>query len=179
MESGTIPGIDRPVSRLVMGSVAFPTMPPEAVHSLLDSFVEQGGTAVESAHDYGGGAAQRIIGDWLRSTGVREQLVVVTKGAQQARGFFSGRFSPEEPADPEIVRVYYREDNWECLRRARETAARHGCSPTQVALAWVLGQPLEIFALIGPRTLAETRTALPALDVALTPDELRWLNLER
>ena len=30
----------------------------------------------------------------------------------------------------------------------------------------------------GPRTLAETRTSFPALKIDLTPDELRWLNLE-
>jgi len=45
-------------------------------------------------------------------------------------------------------------------------------------LAYVLCQPFPTFPLIGPRTLAETRTCLPALDIALAPDELRWLNLE-
>jgi aryl-alcohol dehydrogenase-like predicted oxidoreductase len=42
----------------------------------------------------------------------------------------------------------------------------------------VLAQPFPTFALIGPRTIDETRTTMPALDFELTPEEIRWLNLE-
>ena len=50
--------------------------------------------------------------------------------------------------------------------------------PINVALAYVLRQPFPTFPLIGPRALAETRTSFPALDIELTPEEVRWLNLE-
>jgi len=42
-----------------------------------------------------------------------------------------------------------------------------------------LCQPFPTFPLIGPRALSETRTSLPALDIDLTPDGRRWLNLEQ
>lgn len=95
----------------------------------------------------------------------------------QASGFFSGRFAPGQIADPNVARVYNRPDNWERLRRAREVAARLGCTPTQVALAWVLHQPFPTFALIGPRSLEELEDCLGALAVRLTADEVAWLNL--
>jgi aryl-alcohol dehydrogenase-like predicted oxidoreductase len=47
-----------------------------------------------------------------------------------------------------------------------------------VALAFVLRQPFPCFPLIGPRTLAETRSCAAALAIALTDDQLRWLNME-
>jgi len=50
--------------------------------------------------------------------------------------------------------------------------------PINVALAYVLHQPFPTFPIIGPRTLRELLTSLPALGLRLTADELRWLNLE-
>ena len=62
--------------------------------------------------------------------------------------------------------------------RAEELGAKKGVSALNIAAAYVLCQPFPSFALIGPRTINETITALPALDIELTPDGLRWLNLE-
>ena len=56
--------------------------------------------------------------------------------------------------------------------------AKKGVTSTQIALAYVLCQPFPTYALIGPRTIEETRTSIEALRVSLTPEELRWLNLE-
>jgi aryl-alcohol dehydrogenase-like predicted oxidoreductase len=42
----------------------------------------------------------------------------------------------------------------------------------------VLSQPLEVFALVGPLSLAELEDCLGALEVSLSEDEVRWLNLE-
>jgi aryl-alcohol dehydrogenase-like predicted oxidoreductase len=50
--------------------------------------------------------------------------------------------------------------------------------PINIALAYVLGQPFPTFPLIGPRQLSETRTSCQALEVELSPAEVRWLNLE-
>ncbi len=57
-------------------------------------------------------------------------------------------------------------------------AKKRNVLPINIALAYVLNQPFPTFALIGPRMLSETRTSLPALDVSLSPDEVKWLNLE-
>ena len=68
--------------------------------------------------------------------------------------------------------------NFKRLERAKELAAKKNVLPINIALAYVLCQPFPTFPLIGPRTLEETRTSFPALDVDLTPEEVRWLNLE-
>lgn len=98
--------------------------------------------------------------------------------SSQARGFFLDDTSPTFTADPERVRCWFSDDNFERLRRARELAAKYRVLPINIALAYVLHQPFPTFPLIGPRTLRELYTSLPALDVSLTPDEVKWLNLE-
>ncbi|MBV9851999.1 MAG: aldo/keto reductase [Armatimonadetes bacterium] len=99
--------------------------------------------------------------------------------SSQGSGFFTGRFRPEDvEAAGDVARVWYNAGNWERLRRAQEVGARHGVTALQIALAYVLCQPLNIFALIGPRTTEETRTSAQALAVKLSPDELRYLDLE-
>ncbi len=89
----------------------------------------------------------------------------------QAGGFFGGSQSPD------TVRVYDSADNRERLRRANELARARGCSANHVALAWVLHQPFPTFAIIGPRTVDQLRDSVAALDVELTEDECRWLDL--
>ena len=99
--------------------------------------------------------------------------------SSQARGFFlPGVADPSKRDNPEMVEVWYSDDNFERLRRTRELAAKSNASPINLALAWVLNQAFPTFALIGPRTLEETRTSWPALTIELTPEQVTWLNLE-
>jgi aryl-alcohol dehydrogenase-like predicted oxidoreductase len=77
-----------------------------------------------------------------------------------------------------MVRAWYSDDNFQRLARVNELAKKKNAAPINLALAYVLNQPSPTFALIGPRTLSETRTSLPALDIELTDAEMRWLNLE-
>jgi aryl-alcohol dehydrogenase-like predicted oxidoreductase len=103
--------------------------------------------------------------------------------SSQARGFFSGRYKPELTEGPtedqrNVIRTYYSAANWERYHRAEELAKEKGCTLQQVTLAWVLHQPLDVYALIGPATVEELNNSLGALDVSLEADELAWLNLE-
>ncbi len=108
-----------------------------------------------------------------------ERQIANFSWSSQARGFFlPGRATPEKTSDREMVHSWYSDDNFQRLARANELAARKGVAPINIAAAWVLGQPFPSFALIGPREVSETRTSLPGLDVTLTPEEMKWLNLE-
>ena len=40
----------------------------------------------------------------------------------------------------------------------------------------MLDQPFPSVPLIGPRTLGELEDSLKALDIALSPDDLEWLD---
>ena len=94
-----------------------------------------------------------------------------------ARGFFV-RGNANDLSDQMLVGCWYAEDNFERLARAQQLAAKKGVEPVQIALAYVLSQPFPSFALIGPEKLHELTVSLAALDIELSPDEVKWLNLE-
>ncbi|TDE88134.1 oxidoreductase [Occultella glacieicola] len=301
MRYGRIPGVDKDISRVVMGCDNQRTLPHAA--AMFDHFAQAGGNAFDTAFGYGGGRMETLLGRWLATRGVREDVVVIAKGAHtpncnpealssqlltslerlgiegadvymmhrdnpdipvgefvdvldeharagrigvfggsnwtierfeeanayaaangrqgfgvlsnhfglaeaydvpwvgcrhatdpeskewltrtgtpllpwssQARGFFA-RADPDDRSDTELVRCYYSDANFERLRRARELAQEFGVHPTAVALAFVLHQPFPTFPLIGPRTIAETRSSLESLAVELTPGQVDYLDL--
>ncbi len=303
MQYGSIAGIEKRISRLVMGTMHLTMWPYASV--MLDNFFEQGGTCFDSAYIYSGGASEKQLGHWMKNRNVREQVMLLAKGAHtpncnpqalvsqleesltrlqtdyvdmymlhrdnpdipvgefitalneqqkarrirvfgasnwsierieeanawaaehgmngfcavsnnlslarmvqplwagclsasdahsrtwftqqqmplmpwssQAQGFFAGRADPQNHADTEFVRCWYSADNFLRLERVNELARKRNALPLAVALAYVLYQPFPTFPLIGPLSLAETRTSLQALDLELTPAEVRWLNLE-
>ena len=111
---------------------------------------------------------------WLTET--KTSLLI---WSSQARGFFV-RGDPNEKSDGELVNSWYCEDNFERKKRATELAAKlgGGITANNVALAYTLAQPFPSFCLIGPASLKELRTTLPALHLKLTPEQCKWLNLE-
>lgn len=303
MQYGSIVGVEKPISRLVMGTMHLTSWPYASV--MLDDFFEQGGTCLDSAYIYSGGTSEKMLGHWMNNRGIREQVVLLAKGAHtpdcnaqalvrqleesltrlqtdyvdiymmhrdnpdipvgefmtalneqldaghirvfgasnwslerieeanawatkhgmssfravsnnlslarmvqplwegclsvsdapsrawftqqqmplmpwssQAQGFFAGRGNPQIHVDAEFVRCWYSEDNFRRLDRVNALAKKRGILPLAVALAYVLCQPFPTFPLIGPLLLSETRTSLLALDIELTPEDVRWLNLE-
>jgi aryl-alcohol dehydrogenase-like predicted oxidoreductase len=71
------------VSELCLGTMTFGAETDEAgAHEQLDTFVEAGGTLVDTADVYTAGAAEEVIGRWLasRPADVRERVVLATKG---------------------------------------------------------------------------------------------------
>jgi aryl-alcohol dehydrogenase-like predicted oxidoreductase len=107
-----------------------------------------------------------------------EKQIPLMPWSSQARGFFLDDTAPDFKADPERVRCWFSDDNFERLQRARELAKKYNVMAINIALAYVLRQPFPTFPLIGPRTMSELRTSLPALAVPLTDEEVKWLNLE-
>ncbi|MCT7378454.1 aldo/keto reductase [Chelativorans salis] len=74
-----LPGIGKPLSEVALGFEDFPDFASAAI--LLDAFYEAGGNVFDTAFVYGGGRTEAILGDWLSSRGVREEAVVIGKGA--------------------------------------------------------------------------------------------------
>ena len=298
-------GAPKRISKLVLGTMLEGTS-DKLSHglALFDDFFERGGTAFDTAHIYGGGMGEKVLGHWLKTRGVRDQVTILVKGAHppncslqgmreelaisldrlgiesgdiymmhrdnleipvdewvdalnqqknsgkfavfggsnwslqrlkeanvyaqksglqgmsvasnnfslarmvdpvwdgcasssdaasrqwfienglslfswssQARGFFV-RASRGFVDDEELVRCWYSDDNFERLNRARELANKKNTSAIVIAAAYVLAQPFPLYALIGPQSLAETRSSMTAFEIELSPDELKWLNLE-
>jgi aryl-alcohol dehydrogenase-like predicted oxidoreductase len=317
MQYGKLPGIDKPISRLVQGTVMIGSTQRDYSFALLDSIYALGCNTFDSAHVYGNGDVERTFGAWVQARGLRDQIVILTKGAHpnadrkrvfpfdissdlldslarlktdyidlyvlhrddpsvpveaiidvlnehkqagrihafggsnwshervaaanayagdngltpfvvsspqfslaemirepwagcisisgpsgaQARqwyasagmalftwsslagGFFSGRFNREnlnsftEYLDKLCVTSYCYEDNFRRLDRAAQLAEAKGISLTQIALAYILNQGLNVFALVGCRSADEFAMNAAALDINLTPDEVAWLDL--
>lgn len=97
--------------------------------------------------------------------------------SSQARGFFTGRFTPENRENADLVRVFYSDENWTRLRRAEQLAQEKGVSAIQIALAYVLSQPFPACALIGPRSEAEMLSCRDGAQLVLSAQELAWLDL--
>ncbi len=318
MEYGSVPGIDKPVSRLVQGTVMLDPGELDKSFRLLDAVYEAGCTAFDTAHVYAGGACERALGKWIRSRGVRDEVMIIGKGAHPydgrnrvtpeditsdirdsldrmdtdhidlyllhrddpqvsvglivqsldthrkagrigayggsnwtheridfanryadshrmapfaassphfslakqieppwegclsitgrdmhdardwyrrtplalfvwsslAGGFFSGRFRRDnikgmtDSFDQLCVMCYCVEENFQRLGRAETLASERGVSVAQIALAYVLHQPMNIFALVGCRSGDEFRQNARVFEIELSPGEMAWLNLE-
>ncbi len=76
------PPLGRPLSRLVLGTLALSSEEPERCAAVLDEYVRLGGTTIDTAPAYGAGDAERVLGAWLRDRAeLRPGLVIVSKGA--------------------------------------------------------------------------------------------------
>ena len=316
MKYGYVPGIDKPISRLVQGSMMLSSRELESSFALLDGIYALGCTAFDLAHVYGGGDVERTFGRWVRDRGLRDDIVIITKGAHHnqdrrrvtpydittdlhdslarlgvqsidlyllhrddpdvpvgpivealnehkaaglidafggsnwtherireanqyaeahgltpfvasspqfslaemveppwegcvsiggpseaaarafyaqtqlalftwsslAGGFFTGRYRRDnlemlsEPQDELVKRSYGSDLNLERLERARELAERKGRTLAQIALAYSQHHPLNLFSLVGCRTVGEFEDNLKALDTPMSEDELAWLE---
>jgi aryl-alcohol dehydrogenase-like predicted oxidoreductase len=97
--------------------------------------------------------------------------------SSQARGFFTGRFTPEDRSDSDLVRVFYNDQNWERYGRAEQLGKEKGVATIQIALAYVLNQAFPTAAIIGARNEAEMRSCREAADIRLSHEEIEWLDL--
>jgi aryl-alcohol dehydrogenase-like predicted oxidoreductase len=102
----------------------------------------------------------------------------------RASGFFSGRFTRdnlhtfgEREWDRVVVRTYASEANFQRLDRASVLAAEKGLTAAQVALAYVMHHPMNLFAVAGPSSGEKFRANVEACEGRLTPQEMAWLNL--
>jgi len=109
--------------------------------------------------------------EWLKS-----RQIPNFAWSSQGRGFFTERAGRDKQDDEEIVRVWYSDRNFVRRDRAIELAQKLGRHPIHIALAYVIAQPFPVIPLIGPRTIAELEDSLSALDIALTDEQVKWLE---
>jgi aryl-alcohol dehydrogenase-like predicted oxidoreductase len=86
-----IPNSALRVSRFCLGSaeIGAKLSVPDAL-TLLDEFVRLGGTFIDTAHVYSDwipgtkSTSEKVIGQWMKANGLRDQLVIGTKGGHPA-----------------------------------------------------------------------------------------------
>ncbi len=115
----------------------------------------------------------------------RGNQMAVFAWSSLAGGFLSGGFDrnhdgvlPEEVAQ-RTRRSYGSDANYERLGRARILAAELDVTVPQIALAYALSQPLNLFALAGGESHEEIAANAAAVAVRLPPETLEWLDLRR
>ncbi|MFC5647885.1 aldo/keto reductase [Paenibacillus solisilvae] len=87
-----IEGVDKPISRLIMGTGDLRNL-GESERNMLDAFVQAGGNAFDTAHQYRG--REQILGQWLEEKNLREKVVILTKGAHHDDGSPGPRVNPQ------------------------------------------------------------------------------------
>lgn len=113
-----------------------------------------------------------------------ESGIAVLSWSSLGAGFFSGRITRENAADwtegyeVQAVRSYGSEDNFRRLDRARELAALKGVEVPQIAMAFLMNQPMNVFALVGCQSPEEFASSAAALDIPLSQAELDYLDLK-
>ena len=79
MQYDSIDGLDKKISKLIMGNdnqVYF-----DEAAKLWDHWIEVGGNAFDNAYVYGQGSREKLFGDWQRKRNNLKELVVIAKGS--------------------------------------------------------------------------------------------------
>jgi pyridoxine 4-dehydrogenase len=111
----------------------------------------------------------------------RELGIGITAYGVLARGLISGHWSKDRSAAQDFRAMSPRfqganlDANLALVDSLRLVAAEVGASPAQVAIAWVAAQGNDIVPLVGARRRDRLAEALGALDVRLTPAQLKAL----
>lgn len=78
MQSST--NFSKNLSRVVLGTMIVHDSEREKSFALLDAALDAGITAFDLAWVYGGGGAERGLGDWCKARGVRDRIFILDKG---------------------------------------------------------------------------------------------------
>ena len=75
----TLPGLKKEITQLVLGTMSLAQAP--LAFTLFDEYVERGGNAFDTAGLFGGGRSESLLGHWMARRGIRDDVVVITRGA--------------------------------------------------------------------------------------------------
>ena len=99
------------------------------------------------------------------------------------RGFLTGRFrSPDdfEPGDWRRQNPRFQGENFQrnlaLVARVETLARRKGCTPAQLALAWLLSRGTEVVPIPGSTRVERVEENAAAVAILLTPDDLTTLD---
>jgi aryl-alcohol dehydrogenase-like predicted oxidoreductase len=126
---------------------------------------------------------------WSREPGeavlptVRELGIGFVAYSPLGRGFLTGQFKSFDdlPADdyrrnaPRFQGENFRK-NLDLVKKVEQLAAARGCTPSQLALAWVLAQGNDIVPIPGTKRVKYLDDNLGALAVRLTPEDLSQID---
>jgi len=83
MTYGKVEGVDKPISKMVFGCDNQVTWAHAS--TVFDDWFERGGNAFDTSVIYGGGTQEKLLGQWIKSRGVADDVVVLAKGGHTPR----------------------------------------------------------------------------------------------
>ena len=138
---------------MIFGTAIGPMIEGKNADELLDAAFAKGINTFDTARGYG--RAEESLGGWMKRRDNREQVVVISKCGN---------------CDS---------DGSVCVNRKvieTELAEKKGCTVSQIALAWMFRQDLNIYVLVSTTKAFRLEENLRAFTVELSEEESRYLN---
>lgn len=112
---------------------------------------------------------------------IRELGIGLVAYAPLSRGFLSGELKhPEDLKDNRRLMPRFQGENFyknlELVEKLKLLAGQKGCTPSQLAIAWVLAQGKDIIAIPGTKRIKNLEENFAAENVQLTQEELESIN---
>lgn len=112
-----------------------------------------------------------------------DQGIGVIPWSPLARGFLAGNRTRERSGQTTRSRtddfahsMYYTDSDFAIVDRVVEIANERGCSPAQIALAWLLHRPGVTAPIIGASKMPQLEEAVAATEIALSAEEMSRLE---
>ena len=112
-----------------------------------------------------------------------DQGVGLIPWSPMARGFFGGNRNRQgggetvrAQMDDFAAMLYFRPEDFSVAGRAWEVAKAHNVTGSQVALAWILSKPNVNAPIIGASKLEHLDQSIAALEISLSPEEIKHLE---
>lgn len=108
---------------------------------------------------------------------IRELGIGLVAYAPLSRGFLSGEFKkPEDIKDSRMHMPRYQDENFyknlELVEKIINLAEAKECTPSQLAIAWVLAQGEDVIAIPGTKRMERLKENIASENVILTPNDL-------
>lgn len=105
MRTGKVTGIEGDIrlDKVILGAASFgANISKELSYQMLDRYYEIGGRTIDTARFYamwihnGASKSEKIVGEWLKDRGVRNEMTIITKGGHpEYRNMNYSRLAPE------------------------------------------------------------------------------------
>ncbi|MDQ3213871.1 MAG: aldo/keto reductase [Acidobacteriota bacterium] len=113
----------------------------------------------------------------------RAEGIGVIPWSPLARGFLAGNRRAADKGDTERARtddfahrLYYADSDFRIVDQVVAVARARGVTAAQIALAWIVQQPGVTAPIVGASKMEQLDQAVAALDITLSPEELRRLE---
>ena len=113
----------------------------------------------------------------------RELGVGIVAYSPVGRGFLTGRFASTDSLEEDDFRrthPRFSDENFEAnlrlVERVKEIAAEVGCTPVQLALAWLLHQGDDVVPIPGTKRIRYLEENVAAAEISLTKEQLQAIS---